>query len=442
MASEILGLFTSPEMYQQQQDLMMQRQAAELAQLDPYQSIRYGATRAGQQFGRGLAGLLGAEDPQLRMISARQSVLGGLDLSNPEAIFSAARQLSGMRDPQGALALADYARKTQENLARTEASVATAEKARLTMSQEIKLRDELAKLPANASQDDVISVLSKYGSPERVLAALSVAATTRESIEARKDIAAENRAAREQEVKARLEQREAELKDREEQRMRELQVQHENRMEQLRQQNAARADLERERQDYKREVADEKKAREEEKKDAKTLSAGLQVKEDDDLKLIDSYKSQQKALSPVIAALTPDPKTGVRLLELGPLKNRSYEAANLMGRSTVQSRAYENLRSAVDTAVNIQVSAEKGVQTDRDVLRFAQALVGAYGKNDTKATLEALKRFNSAIKDAEVKTRQIIESRRKSQGVKPYFEGEAPTSGGTKRVVKYNEIPQ
>ena len=34
MASEILGLFTSPEQYQQQQDLMMQRQAAELAQLD------------------------------------------------------------------------------------------------------------------------------------------------------------------------------------------------------------------------------------------------------------------------------------------------------------------------------------------------------------------------------------------------------------------------
>jgi len=192
MASEILGLFTSPEMYQRQQDLMMQRQAAELAQLDPYQNVRYGAIRAGQQFGTGLAGLLGAEDPQLRMISARQSVLGGLDLSSPDAIFSAAQRLSGMGDQQGALALADYARKTQENLARAEASVATAEKARLTMSQEIKLRDELAKLPANASQDDVISVLSKYGSPERVLAALSVAATTRESIEARKDIAAEN----------------------------------------------------------------------------------------------------------------------------------------------------------------------------------------------------------------------------------------------------------
>lgn len=117
MASEILGLFTSPEMYQQQQDLMMQRQAAELAQLDPYQSIRFGAIRAGQQFGRGLAGLLGAEDPQLRMISARQSVLGGIDLGNPDSILAAARQLANAGDQQGALALADYARKAQVDAA-------------------------------------------------------------------------------------------------------------------------------------------------------------------------------------------------------------------------------------------------------------------------------------------------------------------------------------
>jgi hypothetical protein len=117
MASEILGLFTSPEMYQRQQDLMMQRQAAELAQLDPYQSVRFGAIRAGQQFGRGLAGLLGAEDPQLRMISARQSVLGGLDLGNPDSILTAARQLANAGDQQGALALADYARKAQADAA-------------------------------------------------------------------------------------------------------------------------------------------------------------------------------------------------------------------------------------------------------------------------------------------------------------------------------------
>ena len=117
MASEILGLFTSPEQYQRQQDLMMQRQAAELAQLDPYQSIRFGAIRAGQQFGRGLAGILGAEDPQLRMISTRQSALRGINLNDPESIFTAARQLADAGDQQGALMLADYGRKAQADAA-------------------------------------------------------------------------------------------------------------------------------------------------------------------------------------------------------------------------------------------------------------------------------------------------------------------------------------
>jgi len=118
--SDILGLFTSPEQYQQQQDLMMQRQAAELAQLDPYQSVRFGAIRAGQQFGRGLAGILGAEDPQLRLISTRQSALRGINLGDPESIFTAAQQLADAGDQQGALMLADYGRKAAADKALVE----------------------------------------------------------------------------------------------------------------------------------------------------------------------------------------------------------------------------------------------------------------------------------------------------------------------------------
>jgi len=160
MASEILGLFTSPEQYQQQQDLMMQRQAAELAQLDPYQSVRFGAIRAGQQFGSGLAGILGAEDPQLRMISARQSVLGGLDLSNPEAIFSAARQLSGMRDPQGALALAEYGRKVQGDKALAEQR--TREGRAAAVPQAVQIAEARAKL-----QSQIKGLKAAPASPER-----------------------------------------------------------------------------------------------------------------------------------------------------------------------------------------------------------------------------------------------------------------------------------
>lgn len=142
--TNILGLFTSPEEYQRQQDLMMQRQAAELAQLDPYQSVRFGAIRAGQQFGRGLAGILGAEDPQLRMISTRQSALRGINLAEPESIFTAAQQLADAGDQQGALMLADYGRKAQADAALV--AQRTREGRAAAVPKELQIAEERARL--------------------------------------------------------------------------------------------------------------------------------------------------------------------------------------------------------------------------------------------------------------------------------------------------------
>jgi hypothetical protein len=160
---------------------------------------------------------------------------------------------------------------------------------------------------------------------------------------------------------------------------------------------------------------------------AKPLPASLQKDEGKDLESYDSYSSQKEALLPSITNLTPNAE-GVRKLELGPLKNAKYIAQNLAGNSTPESRAYEGLKSAVDTAVNLQVSAEKGVQTDKDVLRFANALIAAYGRNDTQATLDALKRYYDSVDRAQKKTAGRIESRRKSQNVEPYFQGQEQTA--------------
>lgn len=428
MASEILGLFTTPDQYNLMQDQLAQQQALQYSQLTPFQQAQSGLFMGGRQLAGGLGRIFGIQDPQLKLISQRQQLSQGLDMTDPASVMKIAEQAAQLGDMQFATTLADYARKAAEDIAKMRAQTATAAKTELTVQQETQLRDELAKLGPNPAQEDVIAVVAKYGSPERVLSTMTTAASTRESIAARKDIAEQNRLEREQAAKDRAAQRE-----------RELEIAHQNKLEQLRQQGESRAALEREKQDYKRELADEKKRQEEEKKENKTLTAGLQVKEDEDLKLVDSYAAQQKTLSPAISALTLDPKTGKRLLELGPLKNQKYELANASGRSTTESRAYESLQSAIKTAVNIQTDAAKGVQTDRDVLRFAEALIAAYGKNDTEATLQALKRFNAAAKDAEVKTKQIIESRRKSQGVKPYFGGGAPAAAPQKRV-KFSDL--
>ena len=164
----------------------------------------------------------------------------------------------------------------------------------------------------------------------------------------------------------------------------------------------------------------------------RALPASLQKEEGKDLEVIDTYTGQVQALTPALDALTPDAK-GVRKLELGPLKNVKYEAQLLAGNSTPESRAYEGLKSAVDTAVNLQVSAEKGVQTDKDVLRFAKALIASYGRNDTEATYQALKRYQESIINAQERAKGRVESRRRSQGVDPYYVGETAQQP-TKRI--------
>ena len=165
----------------------------------------------------------------------------------------------------------------------------------------------------------------------------------------------------------------------------------------------------------------------------KMLPASLQKEEGKDLETIDTYTGQVEALKPALEALTPDAK-GVRKLELGPLKNLKYAAQLAAGNSSPEARSYEGLKSAVDTAVNLQVSAEKGVQTDKDVLRFAGALIAAYGRNDTEATFQALKRYQDSIIAAQERAKGRVESRRKSQGVEPYYMGDTTQQQQPKRI--------
>ena len=110
------GLFgMTPESYQDTRQLLEQRQALQQAQLDPYEAVNYMAARAGQQLGRGLGGALGAEDQQLKLISARNAVMREVDPNNPESIMAGAQKLAQV-DPEGATRLANYAREAQLKL--------------------------------------------------------------------------------------------------------------------------------------------------------------------------------------------------------------------------------------------------------------------------------------------------------------------------------------
>jgi len=95
MAQDIVGgLFgITPEMYQQR-------------------VVYAGAA----QLGRGIGGAMGAEDPQLKLISMRNAIFNRADPNDPNSLMAAAKELAPF-DPQGANAVANQAREAALKIA-------------------------------------------------------------------------------------------------------------------------------------------------------------------------------------------------------------------------------------------------------------------------------------------------------------------------------------
>ena len=155
MASIVEGLFgMTPEMYQGQQYQQDLKRGYELAQLDPGAAARAQLGASVGQLGRGFAGAMGIEDPQLKLISARNTIAQQIDQTNPESILQGIKMLSQMGDQQGAMALAEYYRKAQGEMAQTEqrlaagkASLAQAARERFQADPEkVRLAREVAIL--------------------------------------------------------------------------------------------------------------------------------------------------------------------------------------------------------------------------------------------------------------------------------------------------------
>jgi hypothetical protein len=117
MASEILGLFTTPEQYQLAQQQAQQAQAIQYANLDPMARANYGTFRAGQQLGGAIGGALGGEDLQLKMISQRQQLASQLNPNDPNSYMKIAEIAAQSGDQQFAIAVADAGRKAMSEYA-------------------------------------------------------------------------------------------------------------------------------------------------------------------------------------------------------------------------------------------------------------------------------------------------------------------------------------
>lgn len=135
--SSIAGLFQDPLLYQQAQDQAAFKRFAEMAQLDPLQqaqaSLMYGGYQLGGALGRGLGG----EDPMLKQISARNSLLSGVDWSSQASVEQAMQQAMQNKDPKTALVIRDEFLKQRKTIAETQAKIAEKRPEQLKVAEAI-----------------------------------------------------------------------------------------------------------------------------------------------------------------------------------------------------------------------------------------------------------------------------------------------------------------
>ena len=112
--SEILGLFTSPQQYQQNQLAQFQNRAFQEVQLNPFQQAALGARTAGYQLGQGVGGALGGQDPQLQLIARTQQIAQSANLADPASLEAVAQQLANIGNMPLAISYADRAKALRE----------------------------------------------------------------------------------------------------------------------------------------------------------------------------------------------------------------------------------------------------------------------------------------------------------------------------------------
>ena len=160
------------------------------------------ATGAGQD----IRGALGLQNQQERIGVIRQQAQQQFDTNTPEGLLQMAEFLNSQGDAAGARQAVMLAQGQQQRRATLQKTQLEGAAAQTKVINEEKLRSELAALGPNASQQQILAVVSRYGSPDAVLRTLQASADRQAAITSREGMAAEKAAEKKAEKEAKLSQ--------------------------------------------------------------------------------------------------------------------------------------------------------------------------------------------------------------------------------------------
>jgi len=449
MASEILGLFTTPEDYQMRQQQAQQNRALQFAQLNPFEKASYGIYQgAGQLAGAG-AQLFGLQDPQLQKISMRQQILTGgggmppVNLNDPQSMIRAAKDMFRF-DPEFAQGLIVAANDLAKNIAETRSKTATAAKTQSEIDRENQYRQAIAALPPDATEADRLAVLSKFASPDKALTVL-------ERSEEKKAL----RTAREQELADKAEQRRQELADKAAERSRELELTHQRRLEELERRGADAKELQKQRAADKRE-SDAQRAADKRAADAQRLADKREAKAlVDSLKPLPAFiaKAEDADYEQVTAAINLAEEANKYLsiirsgeIKFGPLDRGLIAIRSAAGSEDPQVVARNDFERFKTRLINESLRLNKGTQTDSDAQRATNELKSAESMADAGKAIETLRRINA---DRARDAYKSITGRRANNNLPPpqtvieipKFEPQAFTDAEERRILNDSKIP-
>ena len=172
--SDILGLFATPQQYEQQRQAAMEAQALQQARLSPMEQGQYGIALGAQQLGRAIGGALGGVDPQLKIISQRQQLAAQLDPSRPESYMQVAKIAADSGDQQFALVVADAGRQAAVQVAQANKERQLAVPAKIQEAERVALSKGFPR-GTPEFEKEVSAYLQKPEKPEAIPAKIQEA---------------------------------------------------------------------------------------------------------------------------------------------------------------------------------------------------------------------------------------------------------------------------